>query len=66
MTDERITSAQAWKAYIATKARGDDMTKGVRPTQEVIDAFFEGYKAGIIDGTNTTLEVLNRVAEKQP
>ncbi len=42
MADERKTSAQAWEEYIAKR--------GITSTHELIDAFFEGYKAGIIDG----------------
>ncbi len=62
MADERKTSVQAWEAYRAAKGLGTvDALKS-------IDAFFEGYKAGIIDGQDTTLAILDReiIAKMQP
>lgn len=57
MANERKTSTDAWEAYIAAK--------GIKPTIELIDAFFEGYKAGILDGAD--LQAIARsVVEKLP
>jgi hypothetical protein len=58
MADERKTSADAYEAFLART--------GQKSTMQLIDAFFEGYKSGLADGSKIVMDAVDAAVQEIP